>query len=220
MITRPGWVSFASVCAVAAAAGASAGATRRHGEVLREAVLGAAIEEIVEVGFARASMDSIAHRAGTGKATLYRRWSNAQALLLDAVVAFLGDLVPSIDPGPGSLRQALISLATTVAETLNTPRGQVLRDLIGGSAHHPELLAHVHDRFLLPRQAEVFALLELAMDRGEIPRQSVNPYLLQVPAALILHQLISTGRAPAPADIVFIVDTIVMPLLTARAQPA
>jgi len=186
---------------------------RRHGDQLRSAVMAAALEEIVEVGVARASMDSIAHRAGTGKATLYRRWPNAGALILDAIVEVLAGLVRPIDPTAASLREALVEMFSHLTDALNSPRGQILRDLIGGSAHDPAILSQVRDRFMLPRQAEVFACLEVAMERGEIPRQSINPYLLQVPAALIVHQLISTGRAPSAQDVTFIIDTIVMPLL-------
>ncbi len=65
-------------------------ASRRRGEALREAVFAAALEEISLVGVRGASMDSIAQRAGTGKAALYRRWPT-KADLAAAVVAQLAD---------------------------------------------------------------------------------------------------------------------------------
>ena len=50
-------------------------------------------------------------------------------------------------------------------------------------------------------------------DRGEVPPQAVDPYVMQVPAALIVHQLIMTGSAPRPADVEHIIDSILVPLL-------
>ena len=61
-------------------------AIRRRGEVLREAVVDAALVEIAERGVRGASMDRIAKRAGTGKAALYRRWPNVRALALDVFI--------------------------------------------------------------------------------------------------------------------------------------
>ena len=47
---------------------------RRRGEELEAALLEAAWAELVEVGFARLTMESVAARAKTGVAVLYRRW--------------------------------------------------------------------------------------------------------------------------------------------------
>jgi AcrR family transcriptional regulator len=54
-----------------------------------EAVFAAALAEIAEFGVRGSSMDRIAHRAGTGKAALYRRWPNVRALALDVFISTL-----------------------------------------------------------------------------------------------------------------------------------
>src|SRR5687768_10175832 len=38
------------------------------------------------------SIEAVAARAGVGKATIYRRWSNKEALLVDAVASLKGPL--------------------------------------------------------------------------------------------------------------------------------
>ena len=47
---------------------------RRRGAALEEAVLRAAIDELLAVGYARLTMDRVAERAGTNKNAIYRRW--------------------------------------------------------------------------------------------------------------------------------------------------
>jgi AcrR family transcriptional regulator len=58
---------------------------RRHGQELESALLTAAWTEPVEVGYARLTMDSIAKRAQTSEAVLYRRWANKDQLVLAAL---------------------------------------------------------------------------------------------------------------------------------------
>src|ERR1035438_636760 len=59
--------------------------TRRRGATLEHAILDAAWEEIAAVGYDQATMGSVAARAGTNKATLYRRWPNRTELLTAAI---------------------------------------------------------------------------------------------------------------------------------------
>ena len=44
-------------------------------------IVEATLAEVTEKGFGAASIESIASRAGVGKATIYRRWPNREALL-------------------------------------------------------------------------------------------------------------------------------------------
>ncbi len=190
---------------------------RRRGEALREAVFGATLAEIAEVGMRGASMDRIAHRAGTGKAALYRRWPNVRALALDVFISTMQDALPTADPDTGSLRDDLLAALSTLSIELDSDLGIVLRELISEAAHDPELSAQFQARFGKGKDAEALAMIQRAMIRGEIPPQAVDPYVLQVPAALIVHQLIMTGAAPSAEDVRHIVDHIVLPLLR---QPA
>ena len=57
-------------------------------------------------------------------------------------------------------------------------------------------------------------MLQQAMARGEIPTQAVDPYIVQIPAALVVHQLVMTGKAPSATEVEHIIDVIMMPLLS------
>ena len=190
---------------------------RRRGEVLREAVFEAALVELAERGVRGASMDRIAKRAGTGKSALYRRWPNVRALALDVFVSTMEDALPPTSRGTGSLRDDLLASLTTLSTQLTGDLGIVLRELISEAAHDPSLAEEFQTRFGAGKQRELVGLLQDAMARGDIPTQPIDPYVLQVPAALVVHQLVLTGAAPTHQELEHIIDAIVLPLLHATA---
>lgn len=186
---------------------------RRRGEALREAVFAAALEEIAENGLRGASMDRIAKRAGTGKSALYRRWENVRALALDVTISTMEENLPTPEGTTGSLRDDLLQSMIGLGEALDGNLGIVLRELISEGAHDPDLVQEFQTRFGLRRQAELVTKIQLGMARGDIPLQAIDPYLLQIPSALVMHAMVMTGRCPGPAEVTHIVDGILMPLL-------
>ncbi|MCO8269470.1 TetR/AcrR family transcriptional regulator [Actinoplanes sp. TRM 88003] len=53
------------------------------------------------------SIEAVAAKAGVGKATIYRRWANKEALIIDAVAALKG---PVPEPAGESVRDDLVTL--------------------------------------------------------------------------------------------------------------
>lgn len=189
---------------------------RRRGRVLEEAVLEATLTELGVVGIRKITMDGIAQRAATGKAALYRRWPNVEALVLDALTSFLDQIDVAPTPDTGTLQGDLTSVFSALAESLNSPVGAVIRELIGEATHVPELMQEMESTYGTARHMELTTLLERAMLRGEIPRQAIDPYVVEIAPALIFHQFITTGAAPTSAQVSHIVDRIVLPLVTVR----
>jgi AcrR family transcriptional regulator len=158
-------------------------------------------------------MDRIAKRAGTGKAALYRRWPNVRALALDVFITTLTESAPPTAPDSGSLREDMITSLTTFTGQLDGGLGIVLRELISEAAHDPSLASEFHTRFGQAKQVEVISMFQRAMARGHIPAQPIDPYLLELPAALIIHQLLLAGAVPSHEQVGHIVDAIMLPLL-------
>ena len=81
---------------------------RRHGAELEAAVLDAAWDALIEVGYAHLTMGGVAERAQTSEPVLYRRWPNKDALVLAAMehrrkahpIALPGDPWWPSDPPP------------------------------------------------------------------------------------------------------------------------
>lgn len=186
---------------------------RRRGEVLRDAVFAAALAEIADVGLRRVSMESIASRAGTGKAALYRRWPNVRALVIEALGNTMDEIDPPLPDSTGSLRADLLLIFGRIASALDSPSGRVVLELVSEASRDPDMMAELQARYGSRRQLEAVRLIEQAMLRGEIPRQALDPFVLMAAPALIFHQLILTGTPASEEQVAHIVDHIVLPLL-------
>jgi AcrR family transcriptional regulator len=187
---------------------------RRRGAELEHALLTAAWEELAEAGFAKLTMESVAYRAKTGIAVLYRRWADKNDLVL-AAIRHYGDTHPLQIPDTGNLRADMLALLGE----LNAGRGE-LATLVGAT------FAGLHDsagltpekarRIVLgdgpPRSHEVF---RRAHDRGEIDLARIPADVLDLPFQLVRHDILMTLRPVSPERIRSIVDDIFWPLVTA-----
>jgi hypothetical protein len=100
-----------------------------------------------------------------------------------------------------------------LSEALAGDLGVVLREFISEGAHDPLLVEEFQVRFGLPKQAELIAMLQQAMVRGDIPPGPIDPYVLELPAALVMHSIVMRGSCPTAGELAHIVDAIVLPLL-------
>src|SRR6266511_2641912 len=83
-----------------------------------EAIIDAVLEMVAEGHTVDAlSMDAVAARAGVGKATIYRRWPNKEALIIDAVASMKGPVPPI---GGKSVRDDLVTLLSRVGKHSET----------------------------------------------------------------------------------------------------
>src|SRR5277367_995404 len=65
-------------------------AGQRRGEQVRRLILETAIELVFDAGFRSVSVESIAAKAGVAKTTVYRRWPNKAAVVMDAFMMRVG----------------------------------------------------------------------------------------------------------------------------------
>ena len=197
---------------------AVATSSRRTGDELIQAVHAAALAEISENGLRGASMDRIAKRAGTGKATLYRRWPNVRALGLDVFLATIAEAVPQAFPNTGSLREDLVDSMKSFTSAFRGPMALVLRELISESAHDPALIDEFNRRLGEPMESELVNVLQRAMARGEIPTKPIDPLIFELPDALISHRLLMRGEIIDDITCEHLVDNVILPLLEFRRQ--
>ena len=192
--------------------------SRRTGDELIQAVHAAALAEISENGLRGASMDRIAKRAGTGKATLYRRWPNVRALGLDVFLATIAEAVPQAFPNTGSLREDLVDSMKSFTSSFRGPMAVVLRELMSESAHDSALIEEFNRRLGDPMELELVNVLQRAMARGEIPTKPIDPLIFELPDALISHRLLLRGEIIDDITCEHLVDNVILPLLDFRRQ--
>jgi hypothetical protein len=101
--------------------------TRRRGAALEDAILEAAYAELSEVGYLALSVEAVAARARTGKASIYRRWPTKQELVLDALCAGLPSAqqcgVIPLPTGDETTVEALHGIAAAIARILASSAG-------------------------------------------------------------------------------------------------
>src|SRR3954453_19686126 len=93
-----------------------------------EAIVEAVLELLAEGHTVDAlSIEAVATRAGVGKATIYRRWANKEALIVDAVTSMKGPLPV---PGGESGRDDLVMLLSRVGQNVDNRAANVLTCLM------------------------------------------------------------------------------------------
>ncbi len=163
---------------------------RRRGVALEDAIRQAAFDELSEVGYAPFSVESVAARARTGKASIYRRWPTKQALVLDALcermpTAEQCGLVPDLDDSV-TTADALRSVARTIAGVLNSPTGRAMRAIKCEAFSDPELAREIDDRFQAPRRAALLAsAANGAWSAARYARERSRPLVADVMPAVL-----------------------------------
>lgn len=145
-------------------------ATRQRGRprdpAINEAILRAARELLIELGYAELSMEAVAARAGVSKPTLYLRWPSKGVLIWDAV--FTKTSTVSV-PEQGDLGTDLrAALALGINDFAAPEARAALPGMLAELSSSPELAQLVRARVIEPNYARMRRLLERAQQRGEI----------------------------------------------------
>jgi AcrR family transcriptional regulator len=187
---------------------------RRRGDELEAALLDAAWEELVEVGFARLTMESVAARARTGVAVLYRRWPGKDALTM-AAIAHYGAKHPIEIPDTGSLRGDMLALLGGVNDTRYSFTVVVTAAFSGLLTSTGLTPAEVRARLLGDRPMWSDQIFRRAHERGEIDLDKTPAAVLALPFDLMRHDLLMTLKPVPPERIEAIVDDLFLPLAAA-----
>jgi AcrR family transcriptional regulator len=206
------------------------GLQRRRGATLEQALLDAAWEELKDVGYYNLSFDSVATRAGTSKAVLYRRWANRLELTQAAMRAHR-PLISGKTPDTGSLRGDVIALLEGMMMGMNDLQPDIvwgmLMDAISDDAHQAyirETLTNDSQRTFLQKRVRetnvvaMSAVLKQAETRGDVTLDAIPQRVITLPFDLARHELLLTGRPVTHEAIIEIVDEIFLPLV-ARYMP-
>jgi len=141
---------------------------RPRSDASRVAILQATLELISEVGYRDVSIEGIAARAGTGKATIYRWWRGKADIVLDAVTTDAAREIPV--PDTGDLRTDLGTfLAATFTAARRPMRLAVLRALMAETQLDPEFGAAFEARFLRSRREALATVLRRHPDELIVP---------------------------------------------------
>ncbi|MEU6226301.1 TetR/AcrR family transcriptional regulator [Streptomyces sp. NPDC047042] len=192
-------------------------ATARRSRITpeREAELYAATLDLLrEVGYEALTMDAVAARTKSSKATLYRQWGGKAELVARAMRHFKpgGNALGEIDTG--SLRGDFQALLLRDDDCTMQQNSALMRAL-GVAAHaNPDLLQALRELLIEPELAEFNKVLQRGIDRGEISAD--NPAL-----AYVMHMMVGGFIArtlidelpPTQAYLRSYLDAVVLPAL-------
>ncbi|MFD3440083.1 TetR/AcrR family transcriptional regulator [Streptomyces sp. NPDC058685] len=212
---RPGRASPGSPRAASHAeprtAGGSAPVARR-GRPRSEAAERSIIEAVVtllEEGLplSELSVDRIARTAGVGKATLYRRWENKEALFVEVVRSF----EPADPPLPGtSVRDDLVAMVETVRRRgLARGSSALLLNVLAQMQSYPRLWDMYHRMSVAPRRRRMDEVLRRGVEMGEI-RDDIDLGLLGdlFLGPMLVRTVLRSDRTPGPGSAEEIVDAV------------
>jgi len=137
-----------------------------------QAIIDAVLEMIAEGdALETLSIESIAARAGVGKATIYRHWSSKAEVAVEAFRAFIP---PLDDPDTGSFTDDVRSVVHQIVDGLsNSPLAGILPSLVEAAERDAEV-ERLFKEFGSGRRAVLRGILSRAAQRGEL-RDGLDP---------------------------------------------
>jgi AcrR family transcriptional regulator len=194
-------------------------ATARRSRITpeREAELYEAVLDLLrEVGYDALTMDAVAARTRSSKATLYRQWGGKAELVAKAVRHTKpGGFADEIDTG--SLKGDLHALTMRSDDCEMEQNSALMRGLAMAMHGNPDLLKAFREHLIEPEMAEFQRVLQRAIDRGEV--HADNPAI-----KYMIHMMIGGFAARSVIDelppnqdfLLSYIDAVVLPALVAR----
>jgi AcrR family transcriptional regulator len=181
-------------------------------EAREQAILDAALELLMEVGYDRLSMDALAERAKAGKATIYRHWTGKAQIVAEAVRRLkMHDLVTPIDTG--SLRGDLLGELNLMCTSMTAEDAAIVTGVLSAMRTDEELAQLVRAQIIETKRGKFQGIIERAVARGELPTGSTGDLIEEVMPAMIVNRFVIQGEPLDQAFAVHMVDDIVLPLL-------
>ena len=137
-----------------------------------EAILRAALELGEELGFEGLTVEGIASRSGIAKTTIYRRWPNVGAIVMDAFLADVTRLAPI--QTRATARESFTASMRLLARAYRGRLGKILRPLLGRAQADENLREAVRTRWVEPRRQIAREIVRRGIQSGEL-RADLDP---------------------------------------------
>jgi AcrR family transcriptional regulator len=184
----------------------------------REAELYEAVLDLLrEVGYDALTMDAVAARTRSSKATLYRQWGGKPELVAKAVRhSKPGGSLSEIDTG--SLRGDLHALTLRSDDCQMEQNSALMRGLAMAVHGNPDLLKAFKEHLIEPELAEFRTVLTRAVDRGEVRADnSASEFMMHMMIGAFAARTLLDVQPPTQDFLLSYIDAVVLPALCAPA---
>jgi AcrR family transcriptional regulator len=135
-------------------------------------VINTVFEDLLEHGFRAVTVESISAKTGIAKTSIYRRWPNKAAMVMEA---FLFRIGPGIQfPRNASSVESIRLQMLALAKAFRGPFGSMIKALLGEAQFDAELAEAFRTRWITPRREAAKEVIKSAMRNKEL-RPDVDP---------------------------------------------
>lgn len=181
----------------------------------REAAIFQAVVQLLnETSYESVTMDAVASRAKASKATIYRRWSNKDQLVVEAlkgmvvgrdlVLADTGNLRDDIIAGIDAQRQDPMLAAVNTA---------ALKVLVYAASTHPALAQEIHSAIRDTQIAAWQRVLQRAYSRGELHDEVDADLIFEVMQGQFCARTGVDAESVDNGYVEHVVDDVLMPVI-------
>ena len=185
---------------------------RRRGLKLEMAILEAAWNELVEIGYTNFTVGAVAARAGTSRSVLKRRWDSRITLAVAAIHHQL-EQHPIRVEDLGDMRRELLALmdqTTERATGLVAGFALFMTEFYQTTGSTPEELRSI---LLNGEDDNLEVIFERAVQRGELRCSKIKPHIIRLPFDLLRHHVLMTQQLPTSEQMRIWIDEVFLPLV-------
>tara|TARA_R110002020_G_scaffold15555_28_gene55360 strand:+ start:4277 stop:4780 length:504 start_codon:yes stop_codon:yes gene_type:complete len=144
------------------------------------------------MGFGHVTIEAVAALSGVGKPTIYRHWSNAGELVMEALMS---DLPESSSARQDDVIATLRSQLQRLVETFATTRGRQITMALAASDPESEMTKAFRHRVILSSRERGRDMIAAAVKRGEIAAPADVEVILDMIYAPLFFRLL-VGHLP------------------------
>lgn len=179
----------------------------------REAELYTAVLDLLrEVGYDALTMDAVAARTRSSKATLYRQWGGKPELVAKAIRHDKPGDLSDIDTG--SLRGDLHAATAREDDGTMQRNAALMRGLFMAVHGNPDLLRAFRELLIEPEMEEFHRMVRRAVDRGEVRADCpALDYVVHMLIGAFATRTLIDDRPPTQRFLISYIDAVVLPAL-------
>ncbi|MEV6984624.1 TetR/AcrR family transcriptional regulator [Sphaerisporangium sp. NPDC051017] len=174
---------------------------RPRSERAERAIVDATIDMLAEgTSVAELSIEAIATRAGVGKTTIYRRWSNKEDLVVDALATLKP---PMPEPLGRSAREDIVRhLGAMQQETHDRRLRCIMTIALSESDRYPHLAQRFREIAIKPRREALRSIIRRGVDTGEFRADTdVEMAMAALSGAMLVFTKWHDPKEELPADL-------------------
>ncbi|MBX9398832.1 TetR/AcrR family transcriptional regulator [Streptomyces sp. TRM72054] len=172
----------------------------------------AVLDLLREVGYDALTMDAVAARTKSSKATLYRQWGGKAELVARAIRHSKPGSIADVDTG--SLRGDFHALMAREDDSTMEQNAALMRALAMAAHTNPDLMRAFRELLVEPETQELRKLIQRAVDRGEV--RADNPalnYVVHMMLGAFATRALIEDLPPTKAFLTSYIDAVVLPAL-------